>query len=366
MNAPRTTLAQARCAFTLAHLHLATGHSGLRDGAIHAWRFLDTHLRDTDGGYRAAVAADGTGLDDEVSATRRSYDQSFVVLALVTLARAVPGLVPTDRLSSLWAFIETLTEPSTGALWEDDAMARTGAGCGARRGQNPQMHMLEAVLQAFEMTGDPVWLERADRYVTLAQSHLVDPATGAMREWVDADLGPLAGPDGSRREPGHQFEWAWLLHRYADLGGSLDARPMAQAMLGFVEAHGLRGDGPMAGVPFDALDATGHVQEGTHLLWPITEAGKYYAARHLANGDTRAATKARALERIMFDRYFAAGPTPRWHNQLDGTGHPLQPIALSRLVYHVALFVTEGARAGLWPLATTDTDDTIMNREEIT
>lgn len=366
IKGPRTTLAQARSAFVLSHLYIATGVPRLKDGAIHAWRFLDTHLRDADGGYQAAVAADGAPMDDAASATRRSYDHSFVLLALVTLEKAVPGIVPPDRVPSLWAYVETLTDPATGALWEDNAMARDGAGPGTRRGQNPQMHMLEAVLQAYEMTGDPVWRDRATGYVTLARDHLVDPDTGAIREWVGADMGPLAGADGGRREPGHQFEWAWLLHRYAELGGEVQVTGMADAMIAFAEAHGVRRDGPMAGAPFDALDPAGAVREDTHLLWPITEAGKYYSARHLATGDADAAETANALCRLMFDRYFPAGPAPRWHNQLDGQGKPIQPIALSRLVYHVALFLTEGARAGLWPLAGTETPDTIMHREEFT
>ncbi|ETX13716.1 hypothetical protein OCH239_07040 [Roseivivax halodurans JCM 10272] len=122
----------------------------------------------------------------------------------------------------------------------------------------------------------------------------------------------------------------------------------------------------MAGAPVDALGADGTVTEPTHLLWPATEAGKYYAWRHLARRDKAAAEDAHRLERVVFSRFFASENPPVWHNQLDAEARPMQPVALSRLVYHVALFVTEGARAGLWHLAESDTADTIMNREELT
>ncbi len=171
-----------------------------------------------------------------------------------------------------------------------------------------------------------------------------------------ADLTHLTTQDGSRREPGHQYEWAWLLHRFADFGGDASARAVADRMISFVEVHGLRADGPLRDAPFDALDRAGGVTEATHLLWPLTEAGKYYAAMG-------ASKRAHAIEDLIFERYFTGGPDFLWSNQLDCHGRVLWPTALSRLIYHVALFVTEGARAGLWPL--NDIDQTLLKEIKI-
>jgi mannose-6-phosphate isomerase len=55
------------------------------------------------------------------------------------------------------------------------------------------------------------------------------------------------------------------------------------------------------------------------------------------------------MERLIFSRFFAAERIT-WVNQLDGSGAVLSSDALSRLIYHVLLFVTEGVRAGLWNL----------------
>jgi mannose-6-phosphate isomerase len=354
---PKTTLVQARIVFTLAHLHLhlATGDTRLLDAARDVYGFIDQHLRDEDGGYRFSVAGDGSPLADPQSRLRRSYDQSFVLLALVTLQKAAPEAVDQTRIDDCWRFIsERLTDPSDGSLWEDDAMAATGAMPGDLRAQNPHMHMFEALLQAFEMTGEPVWLDRARALPDLAKRHFIDPETGAVREFVGHDLTPFAGVQGERREPGHQYEWAWLLHRFADLSGEEDVRKIALPMAAFAERHGLRSSGPMAGVPFDALGADGRVREDTHLLWPLTEAGKLSAALHLATGDAAHAARAKDLAAIMFARYFAPAAQsgrPVWFNRLDGEGRPVWAEALSRLLYHVAIFVTEGARAGLWTLA---------------
>jgi len=343
-----TTLTQARTVFALAHLHLATGDPDLLAAARRVHGFLDRSLRHPEGGYRRSTEYP----------IRRAYDQSFALLALTTLRRTDPEAVPASRVADLWRFVGgRLTESATGALWEDDAMAAGPVPADALRAQNPHMHMLEAVLQAREMTGEAVWLDRAAHLVALAKRHFIDPETGAVREFVGPDLEPLATEAGTRREPGHQYEWAWLLLRYADLGGDPAVRGPAHRMAAFTEAHGLRRDGPMAGAPFDAVDAAGRVTEDTHLLWPLTEAGKFHAA-------TGAADRARDVGALIFERYFADGPDPVWVNRLDGAGRVVWPASLSRLVYHVALFVTEGARAGRWPLA--EITNTRKRQEETT
>jgi mannose-6-phosphate isomerase len=347
---PKTTLVQARTVFALVHLYLVTRDPVLLEAARQVHGFLDAHLLDPDGGYRVAVHADGGPRDEENCHRRRSYDQSFVLLALVTLARADPGAVATGRIEALWRFVERLTEPATGALYADDRMAMAGARPGEVRAQNPQMHMLEAVLQAYEMTGDLVWMRRAGRYVALARHYFIDRATGAVREFVAHDLTPLEGRSGARREPGHQYEWAWLLHRFADLGGDASVRTDADRMVAFADVHGLRCDGgPLYGAPFDALDADGRVIETSHLLWPLTEAGKLVARQYRDTRSEYEARRIRALERLIFGRFFAES-SPCWVNQLDGNGLTLWPEALSRLIYHVVLFVTEGTRVGLWSL----------------
>ncbi|HEV7436896.1 MAG TPA: AGE family epimerase/isomerase [Pseudorhizobium sp.] len=345
----KTTLASARTVFSLAHLYLYTANPALLTAAKDINLFMTTYLRLPGGGYRCAVECDGRPSADPADGLCRAYDQSFALLALVTLQKADPSAVPGDMIADLWDFIVSITEPATGALYEDERMARSGAHPHEHRSQNPQMHMLEALLQAYEMSGERVWLERASRYVSLAEMFLVDPATGAVREYVGHDLSPLNSVLGNRREPGHQFEWAWLLLRYRELGGAREVDDLIERMTRFADAYGVRRDGgPMDGAPFDAVDAEGKTIEATHLLWPLTELGKLGCMQHL-RGEVGAAQRCRGIERLIFERYFAKDRLT-WVNQLDGVGAVLVPDALSRLIYHVLLFVTEGARAGLWTL----------------
>lgn len=345
----KSTLAHARTVFSLSHLYLHTGDASLLRAARDINDFMMAHLRSSEGGYRYAVECDGRASAAPADNLCRAYDQSFALLALVTLGKADPSAVDAQTISQLWEFIETLTEPETGALFEDDEMARQGPQLGGLRAQNPQMHMLEALLQAFELIGNRTWLERADRYVALAEKFFIDPATGAVREFVSGDLSPLASLVGRRREPGHQYEWAWLLLRYRELGGNRDVKEQAARMSAFADRSGIRSDrGPMQGAPYNALDAEGRPTETSHLLWPLTELGKLACMRHM-QGQPGAGERAQDMERLIFSRFFAAEKIT-WVNQLDGSGAVLSSNALSRLIYHVLLFVTEGVRAGLWNL----------------
>lgn len=348
---PSTTLAQARTAFMLAQLGRLTGQDNLIAAAKRVAGFLTASLRDPDGGSRFAVNPDGTPLATPEAALRRTYDQSFVLLALATLRAVDPDFVAGEEVAACISFVETvLSDEANGALWENDQMAALGALPGDLRAQNPHMHMLEAVLQCLELTGDDIWAARAKKLVTAGERYFIDPATGAVREFVGHDLRPLDTPDGQRREPGHQYEWAWLLMRYADLAGDAGARRLVGPMADFAARFGWCAEGPMAGALYDALDAEGRVTEASCLLWPLTEAGKYFAAVARTTGDEAAAQKTREIADVIFGRYFAPDGAPAWVNQFDLTGRVTWDAGLSRLLYHVALFVVEGASAGLWPL----------------
>lgn len=344
--AEKTVLAQARILFTLSHLALLSGNPALVAAAGHQAAFLP-RFRKAPGLYRRALRRDGsvTGLPgDEVA---RSYDQSFALLALATWNRLSPCEGTAAEIEACWtALASTLNDPATGLLLEDDTLTAPAAPDAPLRAQNPHMHLYEACLQAFEMTGDGLWQTRAVSVRALGLQHFLDTETGSVAEFRAADLGPLPGAAGVRREPGHQCEWAWLLGREAELGGDPALRETAATLMAFADRCGFSGAGPLQGAAFDAVAADGAVMEPSFLLWPQTEAIKALALRHMA-GEAAAGIRARALLCLMFERWFAGHEA--FVNQLDATGESLWSEAPSRLLYHLALALTEGARAGLWP-----------------
>ena len=84
---------------------------------------------------------------------------------------------------------------------------------------NSHMHLLEAALAWTAIDDDPAWRRLADRIAALCLQKFVDPASGALREFFVADWSPAPGVEGRICEPGHHYEWAFLLDRWARLTG---------------------------------------------------------------------------------------------------------------------------------------------------
>lgn len=338
----RTILAQARLLYTFSHLALLSDHPAYHKAARIA-RDAVRSFRIAPGLYCMARRADGAPTGDAEDLLTRSYDQSFVILGLSTWQKLHPA-EDGDELEMCWQALEgTLTDSETGLLLEHDKVGSPSSPTAPRRAQNPHMHNYEAALQAYEMTGEAAWLDRARRMRAKGLEFFFDDASGTIREFIAPDLEQLTGRDGQYREIGHQYEWAWLLLREAELGGDPSTKQIAARLLRFADTHGSSQAGVMQGAAFDAVSADLDWRDETFLLWPQTEAIKSHAVR--ADQDANA-EKARGLAHLIFKTYFAGHNA--FTNQVDAQGQVIWNETLSRLLYHVVLGFTEGARAGLW------------------
>ena len=343
----RTVLAQSRLLFTFSHLALITGSPAFHDAARVARDALQVFQK-APGSYGRARSGDKkltTNADDNLAL---SYDQSFVILGLATWGRLNPRDNINPELEACWVAIQNkLTDSATGLLLEHDNLPHPAHPEAPRRAQNPHMHLYEAALQAYEMTGRPIWLERAKQVRAKGLEYFFDLKTGTIVEFIAPDLGTLEGRSGQRREIGHQCEWAWLLYREAELGGDTNACKIADSLLKFADSYGFASKGVMQGAAFDAVSSDTSWREDSFLLWPQTEAIKTFAIRKKHAGHAKSAEQ---LMLLVFHKYFANYPA--FINQLDATAQVLWPEALSRLLYHLVLALTEGSRAGLWTIPT--------------
>ena len=87
---------------------------------------------------------------------------------------------------------------------------------------NPHMHLFEACLAWLEAKeadhgGGARFEAVAAEIAELALTRFIDPDAGFVREFFAADWSPAPGEAGRIVEPGHQFEWAWLLERWVGL-----------------------------------------------------------------------------------------------------------------------------------------------------
>nr|WP_263972791.1 AGE family epimerase/isomerase [Brevundimonas pondensis] len=101
----------------------------------------------------------------------------------------------------------------------------------------------------------------------LAQAVFIDPATGRLREFFDEAWRTIGEDHGRVVEPGHQFEWAWLLVQYGRRHNDADALQAARRLY----AAGREGVSERHRVAVDALNDDGSVRTTRARLWPQTE-----------------------------------------------------------------------------------------------
>ncbi len=329
----RTTLVTARLTYVFSHAHLLDPQSGAFAAAHHGFAFLrDACREDGRGRFLHSVCEDGTPVD----ARTDLYDLAFVLFAMAWYYRATRDDQALAIADEVIGFIESEMAHPLGGFAEDTL------GTLPRR-QNPHMHLLEAFHALAEATGEQRWLDHASAIVRLAREHLIDAETGTLGEYFTDDWKPAPGAAGMVCEPGHHFEWTWLLLHHWRLTGEAEARDLAERLYGFAIRHGLDDGsaGPLAA--FDVFDRTGHVTTSTKLLWPQTEAIKAFLARIEFLDDTDAAERLDRHLASLF-RWFVAPETGLWFNQLAKDGTPRQTVIPVRVLYHLLLALAEWER----------------------
>ena len=126
---------------------LQTGRAHYRDWAAHGLRYLETHHRTGAGHF--LWQRKGDDIDD---GRAMAYGHSFVILAAAWAHRA--GIDGADRLlAETWDYMETHFFEPAHMAYADERDA-SGKVLSPYRGQNANMHTVEALIAAFEATGE--------------------------------------------------------------------------------------------------------------------------------------------------------------------------------------------------------------------
>lgn len=252
---PRRIRVQARQIFVYAEAG-RLGWAGPWDKAIrHGLEFLERVYRRPDALYRTAVTPDGSVFDDSVDL----YDQAFVLLALAHAYEQLGS--PSELRSRAQALLEQLVDRLAHPLGGfNEANSRLPLR------SNPHMHMLEALLAWVALGENGLFHERATDIIRLVQERLIDHETGSIGEYYNQNWSPTAGSLGQEREPGHQFEWAFLLRQAEALLG-ITADELPARLRRFGETHGIAS----TGAAVFSVTREGTVIDGSARLWAQTE-----------------------------------------------------------------------------------------------
>lgn len=316
------TMARQVYAFAAAQRY---GWDGPTDQLIgQGLAFISRHGRTAAGGWVRALDRDGTVLD----ATEDSYDHACVLLALAEAHRCGHTGALALCHETLAALDANLRTPGlVGYLDASDADP-------VRRRSNPHMHLLEAFLGWHAATGDDRFLARAEEVVDLFASCFFDPENWTLGECADAGRTPANGI--GEFEPGHHFEWAWLIVDFARRAGRPELVAFARKLYATAVANGTN---RATGLAFGRVSTSGVPLDPVSRSWPQAEAIKAAIALDSAG---EADLKPEIEERVgrLFAWHLDPAPSGLWIDRIGPEGEPLASEVPASILYHLVSALT--------------------------
>lgn len=282
-----------------------------RARAAALFRSLQQHFHDAEyGGWFYSIDPQGAPLDRR----KDLYTHAFIIFACAHYwAKVRDPLVESVLNAALNVVAERFADSA--GLYEA-CLDQDWSGLGSGPLQNPLMHLAEAFLATVSVREDLSTQAALTGLVTAMQQQFIDPAHGVMLEK------PLGAVD-NWFEPGHQFEWFFLLESSALLRNSPLHASLTRAFA-FAERHGVD---PHTGAVKAMLEVDGSVRDGTQRIWAQAE-----YLRALALRPDSDALLARQLVALQQRFLYPAG----WHECLDTDGKVSRNDMPSTTPYHLA------------------------------
>ncbi|MFK0086276.1 AGE family epimerase/isomerase [Pseudomonas sp. NPDC090755] len=289
---------------------------GARERAAALFRSLQRHFHDAEhGGWFYSIDAQGKPLDRR----KDLYTHAFIIFACAHYWGQVREQLVESTLnaalnviSERFAREDGLYEASLGEDWAD---------LGSGPLQNPLMHLAEAFLGTLAVRDDAQVQAALVALADAMQAHFVDEQHGVVLE-------KPRGAVDNWFEPGHQFEWFFLLETSDLLRGSTLHASLERAF-GYAELKGVRGTAVLA-----MLDADGAIKDATQRIWAQAEYLRALALR--TDNAEKVFVQLRALQQHFLH---ADG----WHECRDASGAVSRSDMPSTTPYHLATCL-EGLR----------------------
>jgi sulfoquinovose isomerase len=266
---PRALHATTRMVHCFAIGHLM-GRPGAGDFVDHGMKaILEGHRDPRHGGFFWSFDDSGPREREKLA-----YGHAFVLLA-ASSARIV-GHPDADRLlADVSEVLETrFWEPTHGASAEE--FAADWSPISAYRGQNSNMHLTEALMAAFEATGERSYLAKAESVADLILRRKAAAEQWRVPEHYHADWSIDRGYKGSDMfrpygtTPGHWLEWSRLAMQLWALGDRrIDWLPGAAREL-FAAATDVGWDAARGGFYY-TLDWDAKPSIRDRIWWPACE-----------------------------------------------------------------------------------------------
>ncbi|WP_347271994.1 oligoribonuclease [Brachybacterium equifaecis] len=308
-------------------LAATTGSPDFGRYADHGIAALQGVFRDREhGGWYSAVAGESV-----VNDAKEAYAHAFVVLAAASAAAAGrPGAreLLDEALSVL---DEKFFDEASGM--SVDTFDRTFTTCEDYRGINANMHTVEALLSAADVTGERRWLDRAVGIATRAIDEFARAQDWLLPEHFDTEWNPIL--DYNEDEPAHPFrpygatighwiEWSRLvLHARAALIARDGSAPewMLEAAIALMEkSDAAFGQDGKPGFAY-TVDWDGDVVVPERMHWVAAEATAAAAVLHQVTGEAKWAERYQQWWEHISE-FFIDTADGSWFHELDAQNRP--------------------------------------------
>ncbi len=285
------------------------GQTYCMPAVVHGLTFLLERAQLETGGYASRFNADGEIIDESLDL----YDLSFCLFAFAHGYKLLRDHQLLMAATSLADFISARFRHASGGFIEGLPLIQP-------RRQNPHMHLLEALIEWRSLSDHSIFIELSDEVICLFFNKFFFPGEGILIEYYDDELIPLPHQKGQVTEPGHHYEWMWLLKQYQSI--SPNQIPPHSSLYTFANAYGRSSHN---GMLWGEVSKFGQPLAPLVRLWPHTE----WLKAEIVNEDRndkgeRALSAWKALKRFLecpqpglwfetFDHEknsFIAGPAP--------------------------------------------------------
>jgi len=281
--------------------------------------FISCYRR-PDGVYRALVDANGVPLSERALL----YDQAFALLGYSAAATELDqGAELECRALGLRELIWVRFGAEDGSYYSEEQ-------CTGVRESNPHLHLLEAYLGWAEIGQDARWADGVRLIAEFALMHFIRMRSGAIAESYLPTWEPTPDDAGRRIEPGHQFEWAWLLLRCERWHPNpLLLRDAALRLISIGEDFGVHN-----GVAVNALNDDFAVIDANARFWPQTERLKAALLAAVLTGDARYWSMAEAAA-MSWIPYLDTAVSGLWLDTRLPSGRLVESPAPASTFYHL-------------------------------
>jgi mannose/cellobiose epimerase-like protein (N-acyl-D-glucosamine 2-epimerase family) len=329
----RRGMVAGRQLFFFSQAYRLTREPIYEDRARRLFADLVSHFWDeTNGGWYFSLSDDNTPHD----ATKDLYNHAFIIFGL---AHYLGIFGDKDALHWLNKTTELVLQRfSLPGGWFAPSTTRDWEILGGNLEQNPHMHLLEAYLSAYDATKDESFLKFSAQIMSIYTEILRTPDGSKVLEHLDANGRP-SGERGNLIEPGHLYEWYWLVNEYAEIASRPAYRATCTPIMDWADRWGVD---PGPGGIYDMVDTGGNVVSNRKRIWPVTECIKARVTLARTSGGEGSHKALAHWIKFIGEKYCVAGGA--WHEYLNHRLKPDCDYMPMSTPYHVGMAALEVER----------------------